>query len=224
MSIPKKLLTIGIVVGVLTTIIAFLPEGIQGKFLGSSATISRNYVATDKFVTTWKTDNPGKSLPTQITIPTNPFINPNTGAKFVYDYTVDWGDGTTDTGVTGDKIHTYATAGTYTVTISGTFPSFQFNQFNSWADRKTYSDSMKLLTVEEWGTNIWQSFEKAFQSCENLIINATDTPNLTAVKSMAYMFTEAKKFDQPIGHWNVSNVVDMEGMFQNAALFNQDLT
>jgi hypothetical protein len=41
---------------------------------------------------------------------------------------------------------------------------------------------------------------------------------------MAYMFTEAKKFDQPIGHWNVSNVVDMEGMFQNAALFNQDLT
>lgn len=177
-----------------------------------------------KFVTTWKTDNPGKTSSTQITIPTNPGINPNTGSKFVYNYKVEWGDGTSDMGVTGDKVHTYATAGTYTVSISGTFPSFQFKDFNSWADRKNESDSMKLLTVEEWGTNAWQSFENAFQSCENLEIKATDAPNLTAVKSMKYMFTGATKFNQPIGHWNVSNVVNMEGLFQNANTFNQDLS
>lgn len=177
-----------------------------------------------KFVTTWKTDNPGKTSSTQITIPTNPGINPNTGSKFVYNYKVEWGDGTSDSDVTGDKVHTYATAGTYTVSISGTFPSFNFKEFNSWADRKNESDSMKLLTVEEWGTNAWQSFENAFQSCENLVINATDAPNLTAVKSMKNMFMEAKKFNQPIGHWNVSNVIDMEGLFQNAATFNQDLS
>jgi len=37
MTITKKLLTIGVVVGILATIFAFLPGGMKGKFLGSSA-------------------------------------------------------------------------------------------------------------------------------------------------------------------------------------------
>jgi len=65
---------------------------------------------------------------------------PTVGAG--YNYTVDWGDGNTDTGVTGDIIHTYAVPGTYTVRISGAFPRIYFlNRF----------DKDKILSVEQWG-------------------------------------------------------------------------
>jgi hypothetical protein len=49
--------------------------------------------APGEFVTTWKTDNPGVSGSNQITIPTN-------GGG--YNYNVDWGDGNTSTGHTGN--------------------------------------------------------------------------------------------------------------------------
>ena len=70
------------------------------------------------FITTWKTDNQGASNDNQITIPAT-----GTG----YDYSVAWGDRTTDSNVTGDITHTCATAGTYTVTITGAFPRIYFN-------------------------------------------------------------------------------------------------
>ena len=72
-----------------------------------------NY-CTNAFITTWKTDNIGSSQDNQITIPT--FFGET------YDYTVDWGDGTSDENVTGDITHTYASPGTYQVAINGIFP------------------------------------------------------------------------------------------------------
>ena len=33
----------------------------------------------------------------------------------------------------------------------------------------------------------------------------------------------AESFNQPLNDWNVSNVTDMEGMFQGASSFNQPL-
>lgn len=72
-----------------------------------------------EFVTTWRTNNPGISENNQITIPTFP--------EETYNYTVDWGDGTSDTVVTGDITHTYAASGIYTVSITGMFPRIYFN-------------------------------------------------------------------------------------------------
>ena len=74
--------------------------------------------AQTEFITTWKTDNPGVSADNQITIPTF------TGET--YNYTVDWGDGTSDSNVSGDITHTYGVPGTYQVSISGTFPRIYF--------------------------------------------------------------------------------------------------
>ena len=37
------------------------------------------------------------------------------------------------------------------------------------------------------------------------------------------MFRDAHSFNQPLNKWNVSNVEDMEDMFNNAESFNQPL-
>ena len=75
------------------------------------------------FITTWKTDNPGSSSSTSITIPT-------TGSG--YNYSVDWdNDGTFDTiGVTGNITHNYGVADTFQVAIIPyTYENTRFNSY-----------------------------------------------------------------------------------------------
>ena len=78
---------------------------------------------------------------------------------------------------------------------------------------------------------------------QNVYINTTDTENMSYmfagatefnsqtiigwdvsnVNNMSGMFQEAMEFNQPIGNWDVSNVNDMSGMFQETGQFNQNL-
>ena len=163
--------------------------------------------AAGAFVTTWKTNNPGTSASNQITIPTNA----NTGG---YNYNVDWGDSTTSTGVAGDITHTYAIAGTYQVSITGAFPSILLG---------SGIDSQKILSVDQWGTIVWTIMASSFAGTNNLVINATDTPNLSAVTNMDDMFYSATNFNSPLNSWDVSHVTSMDEMFYRASSFNQPL-
>lgn len=97
-----------------------------------------------QFITTWQTLSENQT----ITIPVNP--------NFTYDYTVDWGDGTTSTNQTTDASHTYATRGIYTVSITGTFPAIFINYSRSRSN---------LKSVVQWGNNPWASMERAFDGC-----------------------------------------------------------
>lgn len=167
------------------------------------------------FITTWKTDNPGISADNQITIPTHP--------DETYNYSVDWGDGTSDTNVTGDITHTYPTAGTYEVSVSGDFPRIYF--FDYFFDETT-NDSDKIVEVNQWGAIKWASMESAFYGCANLDVTAMDVPDLSQVKSLVYTFRGCSSLQGTIAmnSWNVSNVVDMGATFSDAELFNQDLS
>ena len=171
------------------------------------------------FVTIWKTDNIGTSENNQITIPTSEEEN--------YNYSVDWGDGTSDSGVTGDITHTYPDIGTYTVEISGNFPQIylpkNYPKVSNLETKDTFNDNKKILSIEQWGDIEWRSMKQAFAFSFDLKFNASDTPNLSKVTNMHSTFFGATKFNQDIGSWNVSNVTDMDSMFHKASNFNQDV-
>ncbi len=163
-------------------------------------------LAAGEFITTWQTTTADE----QITIPT-------TGGGYNYD--VDWGDSSASSSVTGDGVHFYATAGTHTVTITGTFPRIYFNN-GGYFDGT--GDNDQILSVEQWGTGVWTSMESAFFGTSNLAVNATDSPDLSGVTNMAQMF-RASAVNQDISSWNVSNVTNMSTMFAYSA-FNQDIS
>ena len=169
-----------------------------------------NTPITEKgFITTWKTTVANE----EITI-TKDF---NEGITTPYNYNVDWGDGNIDNNVTESITHSYTTAGIHTVTITGDFPAF-----NSGPN----SNAAKLITIENWGSNIfWESMYQAFSQCKNLTsINATDIPNLGNNITMYRMFYGATNFNSDISNWDVSNVTNMNYMFSYATNFNSDIS
>ena len=161
--------------------------------------------AQEPFITTWEVQDGDL----EITIP----ANLNNG--MVFDYTIDFGDGTLVSNVDGRISHTYSQPGIYTVEISGRFPAI-----NTWS---LGYDADKLKTVEQWGDIGWKTMQYAFAFCRNLIINAIDAPDLSQVTNMSGMFWKAETINQPIEHWDVSNVIDMGAMFWGAHSFNQPL-
>jgi surface protein len=179
------------------------------------------------FITFWRTTSNDED----ITIS----INADYGSD--YDYTVDWGDGNITKNINDSITHTYSSSGNHIVKISGKFPAIK-------------TSSEKLQTITQWGDIAWSSFYKAFASCSNLDVNATDTPALSDVHSMSgmfssasnlkgnkyfndwdvssvtdmsSMFSDAEAFNQPLNNWNVSKVINMDLMFDNAKAFNQAL-
>lgn len=157
----------------------------------------------DLFITSWRTSSPNET----ISIPTNPNF-------FIYDYDIDWGDGTIDRGVTSNITHTYVSSGIYEVKINGKFPAIYIN--NS-------GDKDNLQSIDQWGTIRWETFENAFYGASNMIYNATDLPDNREVTRMSNMFRDAGLFNGNINNWNVSNVTHFNEVFRSAVVFNQPL-
>ena len=200
------------IVGVGTTTITATKAG-DTTYNPATTRYTLNIDNANAFVTTWEVVAGGLG----IRIPTN--------GDFAYRYTVDWGDNSADTRVyTGDATHTYSTAGSYTVSIAGTFPSIYFDsiRFNGQFD---LTNSRKIKTIKQWGDNPWKSMNRAFYYCRNLTIEATaGTPDLSNVTDMSLMFYRARVFNQDLSRWDVSKVTDMFGMFVGATAFNRDLS
>ena len=151
------------------------------------------------FVTTWETTAPGES----ITIPAR-------GT-----YTIDWGDGTVDAGVTGEQTHAYDVPGNHTVRISEGITGINLGN---------HADASKLRSIDQWGDAEWGSMYSAFRGASNMVLHATDAPDLSSVKSTQYMFLNASSFDGDLSTWDVSHVTNMAGMFWEARSFNGDLS
>src|SRR5690554_3631457 len=159
----------------------------------------------DAFIVTYEVTN-DIGLGVVISIPNNSSNN----------FTVDFGDGTVLTNQTGYVPYSYQNEGIYTVTITGTFNRLHFG--NTFAN-----SNLKLKSIEQWGTNQWQTMKEAFKNCVNLVINATDNPDLSQVVSVSNMFENTTSFNQSINHWDVSQLTNLSKMFYGATSFNQSL-
>ncbi|GAB5525207.1 MAG: hypothetical protein Roseis2KO_30790 [Roseivirga sp.] len=168
---------------------------------GGIVTLLDDETESSLFITTWTTTMANQ----EITIPAM-----GTG----YDYQVDWGDGTVETNQTGTAVHAYNVAGDYQIKIIGSFPGIHLGE-------GTTENAARLKSIDQWGTNEWQSMEAAFSGAVNMVMTAMDEPNLNAVTSMKEMFKNCKAFDSPVSNWNTGNVQDMEGVFDGAESFNQ---
>ena len=170
-----------------------------------------------EFITTWETTTANESIiiPTRAT-PFRPWF-----PSYTYDYTVDWGDGTVESGFTDDATHEYATAGVHTVKITGTFPAIFFN---NWYFPPLKENKNKIKSIENWGDIEWQTFYDAFSGCENLEYNATDVPDLDDVTSTYKMFYGCHEFDGNLSNWDMSNITNIGGMFNHAKNFNGDVS
>ena len=157
-------------------------------------------------------------------------------------YNVDWGDGTSQTGVTATTTtKTYTTAGIYDIKLTGVV--------NHQVINNTSSDRLKYTKIKQWGSSCTATtLNNAFFGCVNLRVTATDSPNLTgctntqamfrsitalgsfdasgwntsSITSMANMF-QSTNFNGNITTWNTASVTTMQGMFQSNASFNQNI-
>ena len=153
------------------------------------------------FITTWRTTTTNET----ITIPT-------TGGGYNYD--ISTSDGQTFTGVNGDKTITFANAGDYDISISGTFPRIYINNG---------VDKDKIIDIKQWGNIAWTSLESAFKGASNLQLTATDAPDLSNLTTLKEIFRQCTIFNANINHWDVSNVTNLDSVFYFASSFNQPL-
>ena len=135
-------------------------------------------------------------------------IKVQTAGGYTFDYQVDWGDSNTDSNVTGDITHTYASPGTYDVTVTGTFPNIYF--FNRY-------DRYKVLELKNWGNIQWETMINAFYGCQNMDITATDTADMSQVASYSQAFRDCKSVTSfpNAENWVTSNTTTCSLMFYN---------
>ena len=158
---------------------------------------------TTLFVTNWWVTDDDKI----ITIPT--FAQEN------YNYDIDWGDGSIERGILGDRLHSYSVAGSYRIIISGVFPGININN---------YDDKDKLILVEQWGDVQLSRVDNAFYGASNLELSTINAPDLTNVTSLYRMFKDASKVNTDLSNWNTSNINNMQEMFAGATSFNQNIS
>lgn len=164
------------------------------------------------YVTRWKTDNAGVSENNQIRLPLE-----STGT---YNFTVYWGDGTSDV-ITAynqaEVTHTYPSAGTYDVEISGQCWGWRFNGGG---------DRLKLLNIANFGTGFRLGDAGGyFYGCSNLTITAEDALDLTGTTTLysAFLHCRALSSVPSMALWDTSNVTNLSNMFNGAYAFNQDI-
>jgi hypothetical protein len=112
-----------------------------------------------------QSDNLGTSNDNQFTITTNPSLS--------YDYLIQTSDGQVISSVNGDYTITFNTLGTHDIYITGTFPSFYYNNA---------SDKEKITKLKNFGfyaNAITQV--KSFYGCTNMVITSTDLGDFSSV-------------------------------------------
>ncbi len=149
-------------------------------------------IVNPDFVATWSVASDGDTI-------TLPLMSGGT-----YSGTIDWGDSSTSSLSYANRTHTFATAGTYTITLSGTIEGFMFNNGG---------DKTKFLDVSNWG-NLTITSTRTFTGCINFTISATDAPIVTST-NFEYCFYNCHALGTPdLSGWDVSSVTNLSHSFR----------
>ena len=143
-------------------------------------------------------------------------------------YDIDWGDGQTQTGVSGNQTKTYTTAGSYEIRVRNWSVSTGVPRRHA-PPNSTTTDAIKIKEIRQWGATQWTSCAGMFQRCRNMTGTYSDVPNLSASSmSMSAMFFACPLFNGSnasgapgITTWNTSTVTSMNNTFNGATSFNQ---
>ena len=133
---------------------------------------------------------------------------------------VDWGDGTIAEAFTTDfPTHTYASAGTYEITVSGTCPKWGYAA-NLVIDASSdyYTSTQYITKVKQFGE--LNAEEYGFAQCKNLIEvsgeNLVTSKTFEKVTDMSYMFDSCTSLTSlDVSKFDTSNVMSMYQMFNN---------
>ena len=167
------------------------------------------------FITTWDTRNlkTGSSASNQIKLPLQDY------SQSSFDFIVDWGDGTTDNITTynqAETLHTYATEGIKTITITGTIIGFSFYLVQS--------ETNKILTVENWGIfgSDWVFFY-LFRNCINLDMSGVQDVPLYVNPRGIFAGCRSITTVNNLNSWDTSTADNFWDMFNGCINFNQDV-
>ena len=161
-----------------------------------------------------------------------------------YNFSVNWGDGTTDTITSWNQpevTHNYEGDGVKTLTITGTIEGWSFNgsieaikltsitnigPLKLGNEGSYFAGCLNLTTIggtfDLTGTT---NFSSLFEGCSLLTsVNGIGSWNVSAVTDMNRMFASAISFNQDISGWNTAAVTNMSYMFASAISFNQDIS
>ncbi|NAS12887.1 BspA family leucine-rich repeat surface protein [Poritiphilus flavus] len=181
--------------------------------------------AQTEFITTWNTTitTTGSSDSNSITLPLTGTYDVDVGNDGTYDLfdqsgtitinITNYSDPATGSSYTAGQIQLAvrnATSG------AGTLSRILLNNT---------ADKEKILSVDQWGNIAWSRMDFAFTGCTNLDVKATDAPDLSAVTNMGSMFKGCSSLEgnPSFNTWNISNVQYMIRMFESASIFNQNI-
>ena len=157
-------------------------------------------------------------------------------------FTVFWGDGSSQQLKTS-TVHTYTTAGIYTIIVRGPFNDRLFR----------INDSQKTLSVEQWGgfrletlsfigansldlsatigiptigsSGIPTNLSAAFSGCRALTtINNVSSWDVSNIYNLSNMFADCTNLTMNISSWDTSKATNMIGMFAYCKNINMDLS
>ena len=135
-----------------------------------------------------------------------------------YNLEVDWGDNTTDTITTynqAEATHTYATAGTYTITCTPNSSTLIDIRFNQQGDRN------KILNISQWGSVEFQN-HSVFYKCNYLDVSATDAPAFNNPNgNYNSMFRKCYNFNGDVNHWDLTGASEIHSFFEGCFTFNK---
>ena len=120
-----------------------------------------------------------------------------------YNFTVNWGDGNSNTITTWNQAnatHTYATSGLYSISITGTIDHV------SWASQNGTSfseanDGEKLKDITDWGPAVLYLSDMVFYNCENMNITTTASPTFGSKVMRESQFNNCESFTGDISGW-----------------------